>query len=339
VKMSRPPVTLSLSSLPFLALAVAVVAFLCLPAYAGGPLESYDFFNLFEAFASIGLITLGFGLLLLAGEFDLSIVGVFALSGVIAVKLGQTDPWLGVLAALCVCLVFGAVQGLVIALFQISSMPVTVGTYIALLGLTRVVGDNQTSVTFKNTDTTLWIQEPVATVFSPRSLIVIVLFVVAALVLSATRWGRELRALGGDRKASRIAGVPVNRRLVALFVVSAVLGGTSGALSAFNAGAAITDPGSSPLTLGVAGALVGGVALTGGRGGVAGVFAGAMSLAILGQILSIAGIRELYSDLVFGLVLLVIVAINAPNAKDWVTRLRANRHGVAVKSSSASAQA
>ena len=324
----------STSLLPLLALTVTVVAFACLPAYAGRPLETYDLFNLFEAFAHIGLITLGFGLLLTAGEFDLSIVGIFALSGVIAVKLGQDHPLLGVLAALSVCLAFGALQGLLIAVLRIASMPVTVGTYIALLGLTRVVGDNQTSVTFDNLDTTLWIQEPVATIFSPRSLLVLAVFGLAAVLFSATRWGRELRALGGDRKATRTAGVPVNRRLVALFAVSSLLGGVAGALSSFNAGAAITDPGSAPLTLGAAGALIGGVAVAGGRGNVLGIFAGAMSIVILGQIFFVAGVEEFYSDLVFGMVLLLIVAINAPSAKDWAVRLRAARHPPVSTSSS-----
>src|SRR5204863_247831 len=123
----------------------------------------------------------------------------------------------------------------------------------------------------------------------------------AALLFSGTRWGRELRALGGDRNASRTAGVPVNRRVVALFMVSSLLGGIAGALAAFNAGAAITDPGSIPLTLGVAGALVGGVALTGGRGNVVGIFAGAISIVLLQQIFFIAGVEEFYGDLVFGI--------------------------------------
>jgi ribose transport system permease protein len=327
------------SLLPLLALTASVIGFSCIPAYTGRPLASYDIFNLFEAFAQIGLIALGFGLLMIAGEFDLSIVGIFALSGVIAVRLGQTHPLLGVLAALAVCLAFGALQGLVIALFQIASMPVTVATYIALLGLTRVVGDNQASVAFEDVHMTLWIQEPVATIFSPRSLIVLAVFAVAMLVSSTTRWGRELRALGGDRKASRTAGVPVNRRLVALFAVSSLLGAVAGALSAFSAGAAITDPGSAPLTLGVAGALIGGVALAGGRGNVAGVFAGAMSIVILGQIFFTAGVDESYSDLVFGLVLLIIVVVNAPNATDWAKRLRADRRTRVRKSSSAPSQA
>jgi len=323
------------SLLPLLALAATTIAFVALPAYANRSLEPYDVFNLLEAFAHIGLITLGFGLLLTAGEFDLSIVGIFALSGVVAVELGEDHPLLGVGIALALCLTFGALQGLLIATLRVASMPVTVGTYIALLGLTRVVGHNQTSVTFDNLDTTLWIQEPVATIFSPRSLVVLAVFMLAGLVYSVTRWGRELRALGGDRKASRTAGVPVSRRLVALFAVSSVLGGLAGALSAFNAGAAITDPGSAPLTLGAAGALIGGVALNGGRGNVLGIFAGAMSIVLLGQIFFIAGVEEFYSDLVFGLVLLGIVAVNAPDAKHWVLRLRLARRAPSTASSPA----
>ncbi|MCW2840529.1 MAG: transporter permease [Aeromicrobium sp.] len=323
------------SLLPLLALTAALIGFVCLPLYAGRPLETYDLFNLFEAFAQIGLVTLGFGLLMMAGEFDLSIVGVYALSGVIAVKVGQDDPLLGVAVALGICVAFGALQGLLISWFQIASMPVTVGTYIALLGLTRVIGDNQASVPFDDIDATLWIQEPVATLFSPRSLIVLGVFAVVALLCSATKWGREVRALGGDRKASRTAGVPVNRRLVALFAASSLLGAIAGVLSAFSAGAAITDPGSATLSLGVAGALIGGVALAGGRGSVPGILAGAMSIVLLGQIFFTAGVEEFYSDLVFGLVLLVIVAFNAPSSKNWLVRLRADRAGRDVERSPA----
>ncbi|HWO64922.1 MAG TPA: ABC transporter permease [Umezawaea sp.] len=313
------------SLIPLAAFVVAVVGFIGLPVFSDRPLETYDLFNLFEAYAQIGLITLGFGLVVIAGEFDLSIIGIFALSGVIAVQSGQQNPFLGVLLALVIGSVFGALQGLLIARFRIPSMPVTLATYIALLGLTRVIGHNQPSVSFKNIDTTLWVQEPVLQVFSPRSLIVLGLFALTALVLGLTRWGRELRALGGDRKASRTSGVPVDRRLVALFAASSGLAVVGGSLAAFNTGAAITDPGAAPLTLGAAGALIGGVALTGGRGSVVGIFAGTMSIVTLQQIFIVAGAEESFTDLAFGLVLLFFVAVNAPDARNGLVRLRARR--------------
>jgi ribose/xylose/arabinose/galactoside ABC-type transport system permease subunit len=313
------------SLIPLAAFVVAVVGFVSLPVFTDRPLETYDLFNLFEAYAQIGLITLGFGLVVIAGEFDLSIVGIFALSGVIAVQSGQHHPFLGVLLALVIGSVFGALQGLLIARFRIPSMPVTLATYIALLGLTRVIGHNQPSVSFENIDTTLWVQEPVLQVFSPRSLVALGLFALTALVLGLTRWGRELRALGGDRKASRTSGIPVDRRLVALFAASSALAVVGGSLAAFNTGAAITDPGAAPLTLGAAGALIGGVALTGGRGSVVGIFAGTMSIVTLQQIFIVAGAEESFTDLAFGLVLLFFVAVNAPDARNGFVRLRARR--------------
>jgi ribose transport system permease protein len=312
-------------TLPAAALVVAVIAFALLPLYAGHSLASYDIFNLLEQFAQLALVTLGFGLVVMAGEFDLSIVGIFALSGVIAVELGDDHPIVGVLAALAICTAFGAAQGYLIAKFRIPSMPVTLATYIGLLGLTRVIGHDKASVSFSNIDATLWIQKPIFQIFSPRSLIMLGVFALAAATLYATRWGRELRALGGDRKASRTAGIPVDRRLVGLFAASSALGVIGGSLSAFNTGAAITDPGTSLLTLGAAGALIGGVALTGGTGSVPGLFAGTMSIALLEQIFVIANYPEYINNLCFGLVLFVFVVVNAPDGRDGIARFRAAR--------------
>jgi ribose transport system permease protein len=313
----------SAATLPAGSLLLAAIAFALLPVYGSRALASYDIFNLFEQFAQVALVTLGFGLVVMAGEFDLSIVGVFALSGVISVELGQHHPFLGVLAAFGICVAFGAAQGYVIAKFRIPSMPVTLATYIGLLGLARVVGHGKASVSFSDIDTTLWVQKPVLEIFSPRSLIMLGAFVLVAAVLYLTRWGRELRALGGDRKASRTSGIAVDRRLVGLFAASSALGVIGGSLAAFNTGAAITDPGTSLLTLGAAGALIGGVSLAGGTGTVAGLFAGTLAIALLEQIFVIANYPEYINNLCFGLVLMIFVLVNAPDARDGLVRFRA----------------
>ena len=83
----------------------------------------------------------------------------------------------------------------------------------------------------------------------------------AAVVLGCTRWGRELRAIGGDRRASRAAGVRVDRLLVGTFVASGVLSALGGSLLSFSLGSANPDPGVQPLILAVAAALLGGASL------------------------------------------------------------------------------
>lgn len=311
--------------IPGTALLLSVVAYISVPMISGTLLTPFDTFNAFEQFAQVGLLTVGFGLAIIAGEFDLSIVAVFALSGVLAVQFGQQNPFLSALIAVAISAVFGAAQGLIIAKSRIASMPVTLATYLALLELTRLIGSDQASVSFSNTESTLWLQDPVGQLFSPRSLVVIAVIITVGLALSLTRWGRELRALGGDRDGSRVAGVPVTRRLVALFATTSALGALGGALTAFTTGAALTDPGSSTLILAAAGALIGGVVLTGGRGSVAGIVAGTGTVVLVQQMFVLSGAAETVTDLVFGAILLAFAVVNSPMGREPFQRLTARR--------------
>ena len=89
---SRPEILI-----PVVALGVMIVAFLCTPLINGHALSSFDLFNTFQGLTQLGLLTLGLGLTMIAGEFDLSVVGTYALGGMIAVRTGQSLPFLGVL--------------------------------------------------------------------------------------------------------------------------------------------------------------------------------------------------------------------------------------------------
>jgi ribose transport system permease protein len=310
-------------TLPAGALILTVIAFVLVPVYSGQHLATYDVFYTFERFAGLAFLTLGFGLVMIAGEFDLSIAGIYTLSGVIAADLGQREPLIGLLAATAICAAFGAVQGFIIARLRIPSMPVTLGTYIGLLGLATVIAHGAESVTFANASATLWIETPVFQILSPRSIVTLAGFALVAAVLSTTRWGRELRALGGDRLASRTSGLAVDRMLVGLFATSSALGAIAGALLTFSTGAAVTNPGATPVILAVAGALIGGVSLSGGQGTVAGLLAGALSIALIEQIFDITAYSDYITALAFGVVLLIVAAFDAPGLRTALVRLRA----------------
>ena len=159
---------------------------------------------------------------MIAGEFDLSVIGVYALGGMIAVQAGQSSPVLGVLAAVAAGAAIGVVQGGIIARLRIPSLAVTLATYIALLGLTSAMSGGL-DVTYNNTAATLWIDRPLAVIFSVPSLVTVAAFAIAAVILGGTRLGRQIRAIGGDRRASRVAGVRVDRTLAGLFAVSGTL--------------------------------------------------------------------------------------------------------------------
>jgi ribose/xylose/arabinose/galactoside ABC-type transport system permease subunit len=259
---------------------------------------------------------------MIAGEFDLSVVGTYALGGMLTVQAGQTHWLYGVLAAVGAGAAIGLAQGGLIAGLGLPSMPVTLATYIALLGATSALSGGLTK-TYTNADVTLWVDQPVLTFFSPRSLITLGLFALAALILAATRWGRELRAIGGDRRASRVAGVGVGRLLVGTFAASGALSALGGSLLSFSLGSANPDPGVQPLILAAAAALLGGTSLAGGRGSGLGLFGGALAVALLAEIATVTALPAYLTQLFYAGLLSVIVAVDAPDLHQAMVRVRA----------------
>lgn len=314
---SRPEILV-----PVVALGVMLIAFLCTPAISGKMLSTFDVYNTFQGLAQLGMLTLGLGMTMIAGEFDLSVVGIYALGGMVAVQGGQSSPVLGVLAAVAAGAAIGAGQGGIIARLRIPSLVVTLATYIALLGLTSAMSGGL-DVTYNNTAASLWIDQPIAVIFSVPSLATLAAFAIAAAILGGTRLGRQIRAIGGDRRASRVAGVRVDRTLVGLFAASGSLAALSGALFSYSYATANPDPGFQPLILATVGCLVGGVSLAGGRGLPAGLLAGALSVALLGQIDAITAIPDDFTELLYAALLGVIVAIDAPGLRQGLARLKA----------------
>jgi ribose/xylose/arabinose/galactoside ABC-type transport system permease subunit len=309
-------------SLPFMVLAAIALALLMLPLYSDEVATNFNVYNSLQSFSSLGLLALGVGLSMIAGEFDLSTIGMYALGGMLAVQLGGGSPELGVLVAIGAGLVVGAIQGGVIVSLKISSVPVTLGGYIALLGLTSVISGGK-SIAYDNLDAGLWLERVTLTFFSPRSLIAIGVFLVIAGLLKWTRMGRDLRAVGGDRRASRAAGVRTGRVLIATFMASASLSALGGALLAFSVATAAPDPGVTPFIFAITAALLGGVTLAGGQGSVIGIAVGAISLALLQELFVILAAPDYVSKLVLGSLLVLVVAIDAPDLRRAVVATRA----------------
>ena len=163
----------------------------------------------FETFATIGLVALGLGLTMMIREFDLSVVGMYSMAGCIAVVLGGTSAWLGLACALAVGLAGGLAQGWLIVRLRLGSVGVTLGGLLVFAGVAYVVTENR-ALPYENMEVALGLSAPVAGIFSIRSLVAIAVFAAAALVIGLTRYGRDIIAIGSDRRAAMTAGVNVN---------------------------------------------------------------------------------------------------------------------------------
>ncbi len=317
---------------PFAILAAMIAALMLLPAFTSYSVRTANVYDILQNFASYGLVALALGLTIIVGEFDLSVSSMYLLGGMVAVLTGAGSPLVGVLAALGAAIVVGAVQGGLIAKFRLNSMPVTLGGYLVVLGITYVLGHGK-SVTYENYAVGLRLDKPIAQIFSIRSLVTLGIFVVAALALRYLRIGRDARAIGGDRRAARIAGVRVDRLLVGVFVVSALGAALPGALLSYSlATASPTNIGFDVLTFSATAALIGGVSLSGGKGGTGGIAAGVLSLSVLQEILSVLRSPDYVSSLITGGLLVVVTIVWAPELSRWLGSARVLRPAEADRS-------
>lgn len=296
---------------PYWLMSSFLIALVVSPAFGGTELSTVNFFNIGQTFAGYGPLALALGLLIVAGEFDLSLPAVYGLGAMIAVQTGAGNPWFGLALAVACATAVGLVNGFLVAAAKLSSVPVTLGTFMAVSGLVLMLSDGK-SVPYDNYTLGLRLDEPIAGLVSIRSLIAMGSFVAVGLLIRGTRWGRDLKATGGDRRAAEVAGVRTRRILFESFGLSAALAGLSGALLGY--GLSSANPaygGFSSLIFAATALLLGGVRLAGGEGSATGVAAGVISMALLQELLVVTEAESYVQDLLTGgLLVLIGIAVS-----------------------------
>jgi ribose/xylose/arabinose/galactoside ABC-type transport system permease subunit len=307
---------------PYLILAIVIVLLSAFDAGQGRFLTVATAFSALQTFATFGLVALGLGLTMLIGEFDLSVAGVFGLAGCVALLMGVTDPWLGFAGALGIGLVFGLAQGLLITRLELGSVPVTLGGLLTATGMAYVVTGNR-AVSSDHVELAMAIDAPLASLFSIHSLIALGVFALAGIVFSFTRLGRDLVALGSDRRASIITGVSVERLVIGSFVFSAMTAALGGTLLSMGLATASPSGLADVLVPAAAAAILGGVSLAGGTGTPMGIATGVLTLAVLRSGLNAVAAPPFAHDLATGLILLAVAISDAPLLKHRLLALRA----------------
>ena len=309
----------------------SALVFVFLPLLGRGvKVGTFDVFNSLQQFSAFGLVALALGLTMIIGEFDLSVVGSYGLGALIGVQLGQDNVLVGFTAALAVGIIAGAVQSLLIVRLRLSSVPVTLGGRRIMQGLTLILSNAQ-NVPFDNIEFGLLLDQPMFGVLSSRGALTLALCIIAGLLMWLTAAGRLLRAVGGNRSASRSLGQPVDRVVVTVFIVSGALSALAGTLTSYALASAQTQVGIRPLTFAVTAALIGGVSLSGGRGTVLGITAAAIGLSLLQGLFQVLTLPAYFSNVIMGLVLLVVVALQAPGLLRKLKTQRAARMSAALK--------
>ncbi len=274
------------------------------------------------------IIALGMLVVILNGGIDLSVGSTVGLTGAVAGNLfrGLDLPltqaimfpkvWVIVVIAVGVGMLVGWINGLLIARLNLAPFIVTLGMLYVARGLTEVLLNGQ------NITNELRGQEALGNtgffeVFASRPLglpisawVMIIFAVAFSILLTRTPFGRWLYATGSNERAAHLSGVPVKRVQTRIYVLAGLCAGVVGVLQIANISSSTADLGTFYELNAIAAVVIGGAALSGGRGTVRGTIIGAFVIGFLANGLVIVGISPFWQKVITGAVIILAVAVD-----------------------------
>ncbi|WP_419851396.1 ABC transporter permease [Candidatus Poriferisocius sp.] len=281
-----------------------------------GFLSSSNLLNIGRQAAPIAVMAVGMAFALAAGEIDLSVGSVVALSSLVAAELvGNYGFLAGALAALGASALVGVVNGLISVKVRIPSFLVTLGMLGIISGIARNWNDLQ-SLPIRN--------DRFSGIFGagglgPVSSLLIWIVIVGGLghiVLHHLRWGRHVLSTGADRDAANAVGINTARVKISALVVSATAAGFAGILLAGRLSIGRHDLGEDYLLTVIAAVVIGGTNLFGGRASVIGAVTGALIMAMLNNGLILMGLEVADQLIARGVIIILAVALSMREAKE-----------------------
>jgi ribose/xylose/arabinose/galactoside ABC-type transport system permease subunit len=291
----------------FALVAIIVVFSIASPGAFG---SMSNLINITQQMTLLAIVAIGATVVMAVGEFDLSTAAIVSFGGIFVVylfKLGVPAP-LACLLVLTVAAIFGAVSGYIVSRFQVLSFIATLAAGTIIVGITFWISDGATLLGdipagFRDIARGRALGLPTLTWW----LIVIALAV--WVLLDKLEIGRRLYAIGGNREAARLAGVPIVSNTMTAFVVSAVLAALVGILLTARIGSANPTGGGGYLLSAYAAVFLGMTAFREGEANLPGTVVGAGIIAVIGNGLTILGVSTFLQDIITGTIILAAVLV------------------------------
>ena len=259
------------------------------------------------AISMSGMVACGMLFCLASGDFDLSVASVIACAGVTtAVVINLSESlWIGVAAGLLLGVVSGFINGFVIARLKINALITTLATMQIVRGLAYIISDGKAvgieDERFFELGYANWLGLPAPIWLTVGCLIIF------GFLLNRTTFGRNTLAIGGNEEAARLAGVPVVRTKIIIFVLSGLVSAAAGIIlaSRMTSGQPMTSIGYELIV--ISACVLGGVSLKGGIGKISYVVAGILILGTVENAMNLLNISPFSQYVVRGLILLAAV--------------------------------
>ena len=290
----------------------AILAFLVLTLASDVFATQQNLFNVTRNFAFVAIIAIGMTAVIVSGGIDLSVGAVLVLAGmVVGMSMHEgLSIWLAVPLALGVSLLVGAINGVLIAYLRIPAFVVTLGMLSIARSLAMVLSDNRMVYQFGPDQPRLlalgggFVELPLPLADAIRIpnpvLVLLALLLATGFAFRWTRWGRHLFAIGGNEGAAVLAGVPVKRTKVSVYMFCSLCAGLCGILEVGWLGTITTGLGQGMELTVIAAAVIGGANLAGGVGTAFGAVVGAALIEVIRNSLTLLGVSTFWQGTFVG---------------------------------------
>lgn len=263
--------------------------------------------NILTNVSVIGIVALGQTLAIVSGGFDLSVSGVVPLGAVsfaLLTNAGIGAP-LAILIVIGIGALVGLINGLIVTQVGINPLITTLGTLSITAGLAYTLSRGVT-IPFVDLDVGILAERPFAGI-SYYVMAFLALAIVISLMLRYTVFGRMIYAVGGNREASRLAGIRVDSLTILIYVICSALAAFAGVVVASQLLAGAPTVGVEAALTSIAAVILGGASLTGGLGGVGGTLIGVLVLGTIANGMALMMVPAFYQQIATGLILLLAV--------------------------------
>jgi len=290
------------------------VVFLVMALFAPRFMTSFNLTTIMRTTAMNATAAIGFTLILIVGQLDLSIGTIITFAGVVGLGLKQYIGYGGSvpIAILAGCAI-GLINGLLVAKAKISSFIVTLGMLTLLQGAIYTITRGN-SISLSSPDAFAvsdWLARMIIPLITPRVVITLVLVGGFTVFLRLTRVGRNFYMVGGNRQTAWLSGMDTDLYTIVAFVISGFTAAVGGVLFAMEGAAATLNLGNTSLMYVISAVIIGGTAMSGGKGGVLKSFFAILMLDVLYNGIILFGLGNEVKIFIAGIILAAVVLYEA----------------------------
>lgn len=268
--------------------------------------------NILLQSATVSIVTIGQALILLSGNFDLSLGQITCVTGCLAaymMKMLSLNPIIAIFTALFVGIIFGLINGLLVAYVGIPAFIATLGIANISKGIAKII-TNAATITPLSPDIAFLGKGYIFKIPFPV-ILMLILYIIAVIVMGQTKLGRSIYAVGGNKEAAFFSGINVKKNTMIPFVVAGFLSAFAGIILISRLNSASITNGNGYEFDAVIASMVGGISLFGGKGKIITAMFGTIFVVMFFNGMTMLNVDPFYQDVIKGIVLILALTQDA----------------------------